>query len=150
MATKENDNLKKLLLEFISSIEDEKVIKAIHDFLDSDSFAEKLKDQLGLMPVWVVYEIHISASLNRIVTGIGYASREKLRVMEYMFSKAAPNRIVPHEVALIFVDKNSEYVYYRTSKNNLGYYNYSRWYKSENEANENIGTYESVNKVPIE
>ncbi len=123
------------LVKFIQGINNEGIIDVIEEIFDSKLFSEKVAEKTGLMPIWIVYEIHISQLGNRLRLSIKKAFRNKKNLADFLLSESMSGRIPVFETEVVFIKENSEKVYYAKRKNNLGYYNFDCCFLGEAEAN---------------
>lgn len=141
---------KEFLLKFIENIQEPGVIDAINDMLEGEIFVEKVRQKTGLIPVWVVFNVHVSQMGNRYKTGISKAFREKRGASDYIYTVMMSKASVPLEIEVAFVDKDSSKVFYALRRNNLGYSNYDQLFKNESQANVSTGEDIQIKEVDIE
>lgn len=102
------------------------------------------------MPVWVVYQIHISQIGARYLTDISKAFRSKKGISDYIYSNIMAGNKITIESQVIFIDQHSDKIFYSTKKNNLGYYNYNRYYTTEAAARSDSSTDIEIKEKALE
>lgn len=122
------------LVQFIKSIKDEKIIDSIQEVIDSQLFSEIVARRSGLIPIWVVFDVHTSMQFNKYRTDIREAFKTKSGIADYLSSIAMTNTINHIEIEIVFIGKSSNVLFYSREKNNLNYYNFGEIYRDENEA----------------
>jgi len=127
MVNSKKDNL----VKFIQGISNEKIIGVIEEILDSSMFTEKIAEKTGLMPIWVVFDIHISMQGNRYRTSIKKAFRNKKGLADFLLSEALSGKVPVYETEVVFIEQDLKKIFYATRKNGLGYYNYDHCFSSE-------------------
>jgi hypothetical protein len=127
MGSSKKDNL----VKFIQSISNENVIEVIEEIFDSSIFTEKIAEKTGLMPIWILFDIHISMQGNRYRTSIKKAFRSKKGLADFLLSEALSGRVPVYETEMVFVEQNLQKIFYATRKNGLGYYNYDHYFSRE-------------------
>jgi hypothetical protein len=123
------------LIQFIQSIKDEKIIDSIQEVIDSQLFSEIVARRSGLIPIWVVFDVHTSMQFNKYRTDIREAFKTKSGISDYLSSIAMTNTINHIEIEIVFIEKSSNVLFYSREKNNLNYYNFGIIYRNESEAN---------------
>jgi hypothetical protein len=104
----------------IDDISDSRVLNSIVNIVDNELFLNHLKKEYNISPVWVLIRVHISQIGNRYLTDVAFASKDKIKVANYMFK----NTGLLFEKKIIFVEFGASEITYVLSKNGLGYFNF--------------------------
>jgi hypothetical protein len=113
----------------IEDISDSRVLYSIVNIIDNELFINYLEKEHNIFPVWVLIRIHVSMIGNRYLTDVAYASKNKIKVANYMFENTGSL----FEKKIIFVETGANEIKYFLSKNGLGYFNFGAFLLDPNE-----------------
>jgi hypothetical protein len=108
---------------FIETINDTRVLESIVNIIDNEFFINFLKTEHKIFPVWVLLRVHISMLGNHYLTDVAYASKNKMKVANYMFENSGSR----FEKKIIFAEVEATEINYYLLKSGLGYFNFGNF-----------------------